>query len=111
MSYSPRVFRTSDWDRKHHNVQREIGISWPLPRWMIEAAKRCPEGAYVHWNTQADALTPNYGIREGSSVTVVLGGDGEISVYYFEDRKSSVGCTESMRLDLEDPLQRTRTIE
>ena len=111
MSYTPKTFRTSAQDWAPHSIQREIGISWPLPHWLIEAAKLCTSDAYVHWNTKAAKREPNFGITEGTPVTVVICGDGEISVRYYEERKSDIWSTKSQIIDLEDPLQRLRLVE
>jgi hypothetical protein len=110
MSYPTTSFRTSAADKKQHGVERVIDVSWPLPHWLIKAAKMLSADAYVHWNTKAAKREPNYGIQEGTPITVVICGDGEISVRYYDDRKRDIWCTESQVIELDDALQRVRPV-
>jgi len=92
-----RVFRVTRAGREVH----QIAVQWPLPHWMVKAVKLCSADAYVHWKTRAAEHTPNTGIKAGEPLTVVICGDGEISVRYYDGDMKDIWQTDAMAFDAE----------
>jgi hypothetical protein len=72
------TFNTPPEDKQQHGIEVAVALSWPPPRWMYEAAERCPYDARVSWNTR--------GVVNGNSepVTLVINGGLECSVRYYD---------------------------
>lgn len=96
-----RVFKTGPDCEKQHGIKREIAVSWPLPHWLTKAARLCSADAYVHWNTRAEEHLPNTGIKRGEPITVVVCGDGSVTLRFHEPSKSDIWETFPQRIDLE----------
>ena len=84
------TFRTRPDDKKQHGVERALAVSWPPPRWMVDAAELCDAKARVSWNTvEANTREP---------VTLTVTGQREVSVAYYDDHAKEIWNTASIRL-------------